>query len=150
MKSFKFVFVSFILLIGIISGCKKDDVSTAPPATGTVNEVEPNDQTAQALGALGTTDITVVGSASTANDVDKYTITLGATTNLHADITWAGGGDLAVGITDQNGNLVAFRNTGVSPRGCTLPRVAGTYSIYINANGTTGFPQAYSLKIGPR
>ena len=151
MKSFKLVFMC-LLLVGTISGCKKDDNGTsAPPVTpGTVNEVEPNDQTAQALGALGTADLTVSGSASLANDVDKYTITLGAVSNLHADITWTGGGDLGVGIMDPAGIMLTFRNTGASPRGCTLSVPAGTYTIYINANGGAGYPQAYSLKIGSR
>jgi len=151
MKCFRLVFICS-LLIGTITGCKKDDSGPAAPpvAAGTVNEVESNDQTAQALGALGTTDITVIGSTSTANDIDKYAIILGATTNLHADITWAGGGDLGVGIMNPAGIMLTFRNTGVSPRGCTLSVPAGTYTIYVNANGAAGFPQGYSLKIGPR
>jgi hypothetical protein len=151
MKLFRLVLIC-LLLIGTISGCKKDDEGTAPPpvAAGTVNEIEPNDQTAQALGALGTTDVTVVGSASTANDIDKYTVILGATSNLHADITWAGGGDLGVGVMNPAGIMLTFRNTGVSPRGCTLSVPAGTYTIYVNANGGAGYPQGYSLKIGPR
>jgi hypothetical protein len=151
MKPFILAFIC-LLCIGTIPGCKKDAESTAPPtvAAGTVNEVEPNDQTAQALGVLGTTDVTVVGSASTTNDVDKYTVVLGATTNLHADITWAGGGDLGVGIMNPAGIMLTFRNTGVSPRGCTLSVPAGTYTVYVNANGAAGFPQGYSLKIGPR
>lgn len=141
-------------LLGVIAGCKKDDSGpTAPPpgAPGTVNETEPNDQTGQAIGVLGTTDVTVNGSASSASDVDRYTITLGAATNLHADVTWTGGGDPGVGIMNTSGIMLTFRNTGASPRGCTIASLpAGTYTIYINANGTTGFPQTYTVKIGPR
>lgn len=141
-----------LFVLATAPGCKKDDSGPTAPtvAPGTVNEVEPNDQTAQALGALGTTDVTVNGSALSASDVDKYTITLGATTNLHADITWTGGGDLGVGIMNPAGIMLTFRNTGVSPRGCTLSVPAGTYTIYVNANGGAGYPQGYSLKIGPR
>jgi hypothetical protein len=151
MKVFRLVFIC-LLLIGTIAGCKKDDSSPAapPPASGTVTEVEPNDQTAQALGALGTTDVTVNGSGATVSDIDRYSIILGATTNLHADITWTGGGDLGVGIMNPAGIMLTFRNTGTSPRGCTLSVPAGTYTIYVNANGGTGYPQAYALKIGPR
>ena len=143
-------------LIGVIAGCKKDEGPSEPVIPpGTVNEVEPNDQTAQSLGALGTTDITVNGGAATANDVDKFLVNLSAaSTNLRAEISWTGAGDLDVGITDTSGTLVAFQRTGANPERCIRPGLGpGRYTIYVSANSVasqTAYPQVYALKIGPR
>lgn len=137
------------IIIGFLSGCsKKDSGSTGPILTGPM-EVEPNDQTAQALGTLGSTDYALSGSAANASDVDRYSIVTTGTINLFVSVSFAGGADLDVGIANGDGFLLVHRDTGNNPEGCTLAgRTAGTYNIEITSR-TTAATQ-YTLTIGAR
>jgi hypothetical protein len=114
------------------------------------SEIEPNDETPQALGALAGSDILVAGSVSTVSDVDKYSVFLGSSTNLHVELLWTGGSDLDFGIMNPNGIMLTYRSNGTDPEQCTLAGLTpGTYTIYVAANSASS-SQAYSLRIGPR
>jgi hypothetical protein len=151
----KQIIIVVAVLLALLAGCKKDESSPVAPgvpgAPGTVTEVEPNDQTPQLLGTLGTTDVTVNGSSTTDTDVDKYSIVLGGTTNLHVEISWTGASNLDVGIMNPSGYMLSFRGNGTNPELCTLTGLpAGTYTVYVSAGSLAAAPQSYVVKVGPR
>jgi hypothetical protein len=139
-------------LLGILPSCKKsDDGPTGPNLPlGTVAEVEPNDLTAQSLGTLGTSDASVAGSTASATDVDRYSITLSAVTNLHVSLTWQGGSDLNVGVMNTSSIMINYQGGSISnPERCTLSsQPAGTYVIEVTS--ATAAATAYTLTIGSR
>ena len=88
-----------VMLLGTISGCKKDESSTPPILPpGTVSEVEPNDVTPQNLGTLGSQDLVVSGAAANATDVDRFSIRISSATNLLAKVAWTGAADLDLSV----------------------------------------------------
>jgi hypothetical protein len=138
-----------LFLLVMHGGCKtSDDGPVTPPGPQGIAEVEPNDAVPQALGTLGTSDLTVNGATAGTADEDWYSVTLASQTNLHASVDW-GTGDIDLGLTDASGIVVAFRDTGAKPERCTLPlRTPGTYRIRVSSK--TGGAVAYTLTIGPR
>jgi hypothetical protein len=134
-------------------GCQKDAgpaaPSVPPPTSGTLQEVEPNNVTPQALGTLGTSDITVNGTMADGNDIDKYSIGLTGATNLLAKVSWQGSADLDLTVTNAVGIPLTIRDTGTNPESCVLPaQPAGTYIIQVTTK--TAAATAYVLTIGPR
>lgn len=139
--------------LGFSSGCQKDSGPAAPTvpqtASGTYQEVEPNDATPQAIGALGTSDVVVNGTMANGADVDKYSISLTGVANLLAKVTWQGVADLDLTIMSSNGIPLTIRDTGTNPESCLLPgQSASTYVIQVTTK--TGTATSYSLTIGSR
>lgn len=142
-------FIAIIFLT--TSGCKKDGGAPAGPGPtpGGIAEVEPNDNTPQDLGTLGTSDVTVNGSTANSNDVDIYAITLGTGGNLYASVSWSSGSDLDLGVMNPSGVMINFQDTGGNPEKCTLPSMAtGTYRIQVTSKTATA--TSYTLTIGRR
>lgn len=143
------LFLIIVIAITWFSSCKKDDGSTGPPPSSTIAEVEPNDNTPQALGTLGSTDLTVSGSAANASDIDLYSIALDGGGNLYARISWSGGSDLDLGVMNTNRVMINFQDTGNNPERCTLPSLStGTYIIQVTSKTTTA--TSCTLTIGKR
>lgn len=147
MKRIVLLFV-LVLVFGFISGCSKkggdDPVSPGGPA-----ETEPNDQTPQSLGTLGTSDISMTGGTSGTGDVDRYSITTTEAVNLHVSIAFAGGADNDLGIENSNGIMLSHQDTGANPERCTLAASpAGTYIIEVTSK--TASAVQYTLTVGRR
>jgi hypothetical protein len=154
MNWFRFCCIFVLFLLGLVPGCsKKDSGPTGPgsggPPPGTIQEIEPNDVTAQSLGALGSTDITVAGTATNGVDVDRYSIILNGQANLFAMVSWQGSADLALWVTLPNGIPLTLKDSGVNSESCVLPaRPAGAYVIQITSKQSNA--TAYTLTIGTR
>ena len=147
MKRFS-ILLAILLLLGIVAGCKKDSEPAAPPSPA--SDVEPNDVTPQSLGTLGATDITTPGTTASDTDVDRFSVSIAAGTNLHVSVAWQGTSDLNIGVMNPNGIMISYQGgTAANPERCTLPsQGAGTYVIEITS--TTAAATGYTLTIGPR
>jgi len=119
-------------------------------SNGSIAEIEPNDVTAQILGALGTTDKVVSGNAGGRNDVDYYSVTLSAPASIHMALSWTGAQDLEVGVSDANGVMIRNQDTPTgNPEQCTVTaRPAGSYLVRVGSRSSSAV--AYSLTIGQR
>lgn len=140
------------VLATFLAGCKKESGTTEPPIVnppGTINEVEPNNTTAQSLGALGATDINVAGSASGVTDIDLFSVQLTGATNFFVSVSWTGGSDLDFEIMNSaNININAQAGT-ANPERCTLSSLAaGTYVVKVSTKSTA--TTQYLLTVGKR
>lgn len=147
MKRIALLFV-LVLVFGFISGCSKkggDD----PISPGGPTETEPNDQTPQSLGTLGTSDISMAGGTSGTGDVDRYSITTTEVVNLHVSVAFTNNSDIDVGIENSNGIMLSHQDTGGNPERCTLAaRPAGTYIVEVTSK--TASAVQYTLTVGRR
>lgn len=144
----QFVFFTLVLTLALVSSCKKESGSTAPPSGG-IQETEPNDNTPQALGTLGTSDLAVNGSTANANDVDLYSIVLDSNGNLYVAVSWSGGSDLDLGVMNGSQVMINYQDTGANPERCTLPSLsAGTYILHVTSK--TASATSYTLTVGRR
>lgn len=145
MKSHVLLLV-ILVLVGI-AGCKKDE---AGPAPGPASDIEPNDVTPQFLGTLGTADFVTPGITTSNTDIDRFSVTIAAGTNLHVAIAWQGTSDLNFGVMNPNGIMINYQGgTVANPERCTLPsQGAGTYVIEVTSQ--TAASTAYTLTVGPR
>ena len=141
--------LGLVLGAGWLAGCSGggDDGVSPPPPTDYV-DAEPNDFTAQSIGALDSTDITVGGTTSDA-DVDLYRINLTAATALFVQLDWSGGQDLEFAVSDDQGVFVTLVDTGANPETCTLPGL-GPGDRLIRVDSRSSSPASYVLTIGPR
>ena len=143
------VLISIVCILGLASGCKKDDGGgpITPTPTG---DTEPNDVTPQSIGILGTSDILTPGIASSDTDIDRFAITIPAGTNLHVSIAWQGTADLNLGVMNPGSIMINYQGgTTANPERCTLPaQSAGTYVIEVTSQ--TAASTAYTLTVGPR
>ena len=137
----------------LFSGCKKS--STEPTDGGTsgtptsVTESEPNDVTPQALGTLGSSEITVSGTAANDKDIDRFSLALAGTTNLFVKVAWQGTSDLDLGIKNSVGIPITFRDTGGNPETCGLASSpGGSYILEVTSKQTSS--TAYTLTVGKR
>jgi hypothetical protein len=121
---------------------------TGPP--GSIAEVEPNDPTPQAIGALGADDKVIFGLANGRNDVDLFSVTLTDPGSLYMSLSWTGAQDLEVGVTDQNGIVVHNQDTPTAnPEACIVTgQAAGTYTVRVGSHSTSGV--YYLLTVGVR
>ena len=138
------------MLLVLLAGCGggKSNPVTAPPVSGnTHTESEPNDAAPQVLGALGTTDFVVGGSASSATDVDLYRFTLTSTTNIHVTLAWSGGANLGVALLDTNLALLHPVDTANNPETMTHNGWgAGDWVLRVNSHTAAATP--YTLTLG--
>jgi hypothetical protein len=150
MRRIGFVAVLGLVLMVFWYGCSKSSTEPASPSGGgNVNEAEPNDLTPQALGGLGSSDYTVTGVTSSGTDVDRFSVTLSATTNFLAKVSWQGTGDLDLAIKNGNGISLTLRDTGTNPESCLLASSPpGTYVVEVTSKQTGA--TSYTLTIGPR
>lgn len=133
----------------VIPGCKKSESPAGPPPPTTIQEAEPNDVSPQSLGTLGSTDLVVNGTAANASDVDRYAVTLSGLVTLHASVSWSGGGDLDLSVTNSNAIMLNHQDTGANPERCTLPSLQpGVYIIQVTSKSSSS--TTYVLTIGPR
>lgn len=120
-----------------------------PISVSPIQESEPNDVSPQSIGSLGTVDLFVAGEASSASDVDLYSIQLTVATNMFISVSWQSAADLDLGIMNANRIMINAQNTSANPERCTLGGLpAGTYIVQITSH--TQSSTAYSLTIGPR
>lgn len=146
----------FVLFaFGLAPGCSKSDPGPAGPdgsggpPPGSIQEVEPNDGTPQALRALDATDIVVSGMLANDKDIDRYSLTLNGQANLFAKVSWQGSTDIDLWVTLPNNIPLTIRDTGGNPESCVLTaRTAGTYLIQITSKPSSA--TAYVLTIGLR
>ena len=132
-----------------LAGCSSDDGVSPPPQNTTHVEAEPNDFTAQSLGTLDSTDITVGGSASGAGDVDLFRITLDGATDVFLQLDWTGGQDLEFAVSNDAGIFVTHVDTANRPESCTIT-VAGAGDRLIRVGSHASTSAGYVLTIGPR
>jgi hypothetical protein len=134
-----------------VAGCGGGSSSPPPTAPGPlgVNEHEPNDFAAQAVGTLSTRDIHVTGTTSNATDVDLYQVTAAGPVTLYASLDWSSGSDLELTISNADGIFVREVDTLGHPETCRLAGLpAGTYSIRVGS--FTSASTAYTLTLGQR
>lgn len=135
-----------LLLAGCGGGGGGRNVTNPPPGT-THTEAESNDFTAQSVGTLGTTEISVGGVSSSDADVDLYRVTLAATTNIHVTLSWTGAQDLDVAISNAAGVTVNHQDTAANPEQCNLNSMpAGNYTVRVGSR--SGSSVGYVLRIG--
>lgn len=142
-----------LLAAAVLAGCSDDSSTepTPPPGGGggTVTEAEPNDTAPQAAGTLRDSAIVITGSCASAADVDRFSFVLATQRTFNASLSWTGGADLDLGVTNSNGIMLAYRDTGGSPESCTLTSMAaGTYVLRVGS--FTNQAQSYRLTITPR
>ena len=135
-----------------LAGCggKSSTAPPPPPQGGARNEVEPNDFTAQSLGALGANDFVVSGAISSGADVDLYSVSSSTVFSLYASVDWnTASDDLELAISNSNGVFVRHVNTAGHPEACTIAGLpAGTYAVRVDALGSAS--TSYQLTIGTR
>ena len=134
-----------------LAGCggKSATEPPPPPPSGARTEVEPNDFTAQSLGALFTKDFVVSGAIASGADVDLYSVSSGATFSLYASVDWSNGSDLELAISNSNGIFIRHVDTAGHPEACTLAGLpAGTYTVRVGSLRSVA--TSYQLTIGTR
>jgi len=148
-------YLLMLFVFGLASGCSKSDSGPTGPGTsggpppGSIQEIEPNDGTPQALRALDVTDIVVSGILVNDKDIDRYSITLNGPANLFAKVSWQGSTDIDLWVTLPNNIPLTIRDTGGNPESCVLTaRAAGTYFIQLTSKPSSA--TAYVLTIGLR
>ena len=139
------------LAAACVAGCGGGGSSPPPTAPGPlgVNESEPNDFAAQPVGTISSRDIHVIGTTSSASDVDLYQVTVSATVTLYANLDWSNGSDLELTLSNANGIFVREVDTIGHPETCRLAGLpAGTYTVRVGSftNASTG----YTLTLGQR
>lgn len=140
----------FLLLVAAlcVPGCGSSPTQPPPPTGGSGDDAEPNDFTAQPLGALSSTDFVVNGSTSSGSDVDLFSVTASATSNLYAMLDWSSASFLELSLSNQSGVFVRHVSGG-QPESCTLSGLPpGTYTIRVGS--LTDVSTSYTLTIGQR
>ena len=132
-----------------LAGCGSSDDGVSPGPPTDYAEAEPNDFTAQSLGALDSTDITVGGQATGDTDVDLYQVTLTDPGGLYVQLDWSGGQDLLFAVSNEQGVFVSASDGPGHPEICYLTGLAaGDHLIRIGSH--TASSVNYVLTIGPR
>jgi len=146
-----FLFAAVIGAAACLAGCggKSSTEPPPPPPGGARTETEPNDFSAQSLGALSANDFVVSGATANGADVDLYSVSSTATFSLHASLDWSSANDLELTISNNNGIFVRHVDTSSHPEACTLSGLpAGTYTLRVGS--LSAGATSYQLTIGAR